>query len=77
MHLLSFHTQLQLCNPTKGKEQALSQLDCREKPFFVQTFLVGDVNIYPGLHLYQEEISGWWFWIVKLGKEGLEDTQPK
>lgn len=28
--------------------------------FLVQQFLVGDVNIYPGLHLYQEEISGWW-----------------
>lgn len=34
MHLFSLCTQLQLCNITEGKQQALSQLDCRAKAFF-------------------------------------------
>lgn len=53
MHLFSLHTQPQLCNITEGKEQALSQLDCRAKLFFfIEKLVVEDTNIYPRLHLY-------------------------
>lgn len=77
MHLLSFHTQLQLCNIRKGKEQALSQLGCREKKIFSEVF-GGRCQYLPRA----SPVSGGDFRLegfeyLNWEEEGLEDTQPK
>lgn len=79
MHLFSLHTQLQLCNITEGKEQALSQLDCRAKAFFFCT------EVYSGRCQYLPKallVSGEDFKLVAFeylswDKGGPKDRQAK
>lgn len=70
MHLLSFHTQLQLCNIRKGKEQALSQLGCREKKNIFWSFW-WEMSIFTqGFTRIRRRFQAGGFWIFKLGRRG-------
>lgn len=80
MYLLSFHTQLQLCNITKGKEQALSQLGCKEKTFFFLLYrsFWWEMSIFAqGFTCIRRRFQAGGFEYLSWDKEGLEDTQPK
>lgn len=70
MHLFSLHTQPQLCNITEGKEQALSQLDCRAKPFLSYRSLWWEMPIFTQGFICIRRFQAGGFWIHKLGQRG-------
>jgi len=77
MPLFSLHTQLQLCNITEGKEQALSQLDCKAKPFVRAEVYGGRCQYLPKASPASGDFKLVAFEHLSWDKGGFEDRQPK